>query len=142
MALNCDFVKRYLLALAAFLVLDALWLGIIARRFYPSQIGFLLRSPPNWAAAGVFYLLYVAGLVVFVVSPGIRSGSLGRAVLRGAFFGLVTYATYDLTNLATVQRWPLLVTCVDLAWGTFLCAATTALSVWLGSNVFALSRFP
>jgi uncharacterized membrane protein len=142
MALNCDFVKRYLLALAAFLVLDALWLGIIARRFYPSQIGFLLRSPPNWVAAGVFYLLYIAGLVVFVVSPGIRSGSLGQAVLRGAFFGLVTYATYDLTNLATVQRWPLLVTLVDLAWGTFLCAATTALSVWLGSNVFALSRFP
>lgn len=127
-----DFAKHYMLTLIPFLVLDAIWLGVVAQGLYQAQIGFLLAKNPNWAAAGVFYLLYVAGLVVFVVAPGIRAGATGQAALRGAFFGLVAYATYDLTNLATVDRWPVLLTAVDLVWGAFLSAATSFAAVWLG----------
>jgi uncharacterized membrane protein len=126
-----DFAKYYLITLVVFLVLDAIWLGVISRRLYQAQIGFLMAKKPKWAAAGVFYLLFVVGLVVFCVSPGIREGSLGQAAWRAALFGLVTYATYDLTNLATVEGWPILVTVIDLAWGTTLATATTLLSVWL-----------
>jgi len=129
-------IKRYLVTLFAFLALDALWLGLIAQPFYQAQIGFLMAENPNWLAAGAFYLLYVAGLVFFVVGPALRAGtSPARAALRGAFFGLVAYATYDLTNLATLDRWPLLVTVVDLAWGTLLGALTTLVAVWAGRRI-------
>jgi uncharacterized membrane protein len=126
-----DFVKHYLVTLGVFLILDAIWLGLIARRLYQSQIGFIMAKQPKWAAAGIFYLLFVVGLVVFCVSPGVREGSLGQAAWRAALFGLVTYATYDLTNLATLEGWPLTVTVIDLVWGTALSTTTTLLSVWL-----------
>ena len=124
-------VRHYFITLFVLLVLDAIWLGLIAQPFYQEQIGFLLANKANWAAAGVFYLLYVAGLVFFVVEPALQAGTTpGRAALRGAFFGLVAYATYDLTNLATVDRWPLLLTAVDMAWGAALGALTTLVGVW------------
>lgn len=123
-------LKHYAAALAVLLSLDAVWLGLVARNFYKVHLGFIMADHPVWAAAGVFYLLYVAGLVVFVVSPGVRERRPGKAALKGALFGLVAYATYDLTNLATVERWPLAVTLVDLAWGTLLSAATAGAAVW------------
>jgi uncharacterized membrane protein len=126
-----DFAKHYLITLVVFLILDAVWLGLIARRLYQAQIGFIMAKQPKWAAAGVFYLLFVVGLVVFCVSPGVREGSFGQAAWRAARFGLVTYATYDLTNLATLEGWPLVVTVIDLVWGTLLSTATALLSVWL-----------
>ena len=131
-----DTLKHYFITLICFLVLDAIWLGLIAQPFYQAQIGFLLAKNPNWLAAGAFYLLYVAGLVFFVVGPALRAGTPpGRAALRGAFFGLVAYATYDLTNLATVDRWPLLLTAVDMAWGTLLGALTTLAAVWAARRI-------
>ena len=126
-----DFAKHYLITLVVFLILDAIWLGLIARRLYRAQIGFLMAAQPKWTAAGVFYLLFVAGLVVFCVLPAVREGSLGQAAWRAALFGLVTYATYDLTNLATVEGWPLLDTAIHLAWGTALSTATISISVCL-----------
>jgi uncharacterized membrane protein len=129
-------VKHYFITLFVFIVLDAIWLGLIAQSFYQAQIGFLLAEKANWAAAGVFYLLYAAGLVFFAVEPALRAGiTPGRAALRGAVFGLVTYATYDLTNLATLDRWPIAVTAVDMAWGAVLGAATTLAAVWVGRRV-------
>ena len=129
--MNRDTIKHYFIVLFVFLVMDAIWLGLIAQPFYQAQIGFLLAKKANWAAAGVFYLLYVAGLVCFVVEPALRTRATpGRAALRGAFFGLVAYATYDLTNLATVDRWPLLLTAVDMTWGAALGALTTLVGVW------------
>lgn len=123
--------KHYLITLLSFLILDAIWLGLIAQPFYQAQIGFLLAKNPLWAAAGAFYLLYVAGLVFFVVEPALRAGMTpARAAPRGAFFGLVAYATYDLTNLATVDRWPLVLTAVDMAWGATLGALTVLVGVW------------
>ena len=126
------YLKVYLAALIAFLAIDGIWLTVAARGFYRDRLGFLLREQPNWWAAGSFYLLFVAGLLVFAVGPGLQAGSLGRAVLLGAFFGLVTYATYDLTNLATVKNWPWSVTLVDLAWGTVLAASVSALGYAAG----------
>jgi uncharacterized membrane protein len=129
-------VKHYCITLFVFLVLDAIWLGLIAQPFYQTQIGFLLAEKANLAAASVFYLLYVAGLVFFVVEPALQAGTTpGRAALRGAFFGLVAYATYDLTNLATVDRWPIAVTAVDMAWGAALGALTTLAAVWVGRRI-------
>lgn len=122
------YLKIYGVMLAAFLALDMVWLGLVARGFYRERLGYLLTETPNWAAAGAFYLLFVAALLVFVVAPGLRGDSVARTVLLGAFFGLVTYATYDLTNLATVRDWPVVVTVVDMIWGTFL---STAVS-WAG----------
>lgn len=130
--MNRAFLKTYFLTLVVFLALDALWLGLVAPRFYQAQIGFLLAEEPNWLAAGLFYLLYPAALAYFVVAPGVREGSLFKSALRGAFFGLVTYATYDLTNQATIAGWPPLVTLVDMLWGTCLSAATALVSVSLG----------
>ncbi len=123
-----SFLKKYLYTFIPFLVLDALWLGLVAPSFYKANIGHLMTDTPNFAAAGLFYLLYVAGLVVFVTG---REGNLKQAALRGAFFGLLCYATYDLTNLATLRDWPVLVTVVDLIWGTFASTVTSVAAVWL-----------
>ena len=113
------YVKLYLASLIAFVAADMIWLGLVARTFYQRHIGFLF-GPTNWIAAIVFYLLFILGILVFVLVPGLQDGSLKTTLLRAALFGLVTYATYDLTNLATVRNWPVLVTVVDLAWGTVL----------------------
>ena len=130
------YLKLYLVSLAAFLAIDMLWLGVIARSFYQQQLGFLMASSVNWFAAIVFYLLFIVGILVFVVLPGLEDNSLQTTILRAALFGLVTYATYDLTNLATVKDWPLLVTMVDLAWGTVLSIAVSYVGFlagkWLG----------
>lgn len=123
------FIKLYGIALPIFLVLDGLWLGLVARNFYGKQLGYLMSSTPNWAAAGIFYLLYIVGLVVLVIEPAMSSGSWQESLWKGALFGLVGYATYDLTNLATIKNWPLLVTIVDLIWGTVLSATISTITV-------------
>jgi len=114
------FLKLYLIAFVVFFVIDIIWLSLIAKDLYARYLGYLMAENVRWIAAIVFYLLFIAGLVVFVIQPAVLSGSWSEALVRGLFFGLVTYATYDLTNLATVRDWPLLITAVDLVWGTFL----------------------
>ena len=116
------FWKLYLIALPVFFAIDMVWLGLVARNFYRGQIGALLKTDFNWVAAVSFYLLFIAGLVFFVIEPAVKSGNLTSALVIGALFGLMTYATYDLTNLATVRDWPVTVTLVDLVWGTTLSA--------------------
>jgi uncharacterized membrane protein len=123
-----SFFKTYLLTLIPFLILDGLWLGLVAPAFYKTHIGHLMSANPNVIAAILFYLLYVVGLVVFVTG---REGTLQQTALRGAFFGLLCYATYDLTNLATLKDWPVIVTVVDLVWGTLASAATSLSAAWL-----------
>jgi len=121
-------LKLYFVALIVFLLIDLLWLGIVARGFYQEQLGFLMRSSVNWTAAIIFYLLFIAGLLFFVIHPAVEKDSSTFALLAGAFFGLISYATYDLTNLATLENWPLTVTLVDLAWGTFLGASVSIIT--------------
>ena len=121
------FIKLYIIAFIVFLAVDAVWLGLVATKFYQNQIGHLMADKPNFIAAGIFYLLFIAGLVFFVYQ-GIVEGNLPKALLAGAIFGFMTYATYDLTNLATLDNWPIKVTVVDLIWGTFLSSSITTLT--------------
>ncbi|NLX82984.1 MAG: DUF2177 family protein [Clostridiales bacterium] len=121
-------IKRYLVTAAVFLAIDLLWLGLVAPKLYKQHLGHLMAEKTNFLAAGVFYLLYVAALLVFVINPAIASGSVWQALLKGAFLGLVMYATYDLTNLATLMDWPLNITLIDLLWGSFVTAATSGIA--------------
>lgn len=119
------FIKLFFTSLVVFFAIDMVWLVLVAKNFYQKQIGFLMRPDVNWTAAIIFYLLFIAGLVTFVISPAVVRQSWIHALLFGALFGLITYATYDLTNLATLKDWPLLVTVVDLAWGMVLSASVS-----------------
>ena len=114
------YLKLYFATLIAFFAIDMVWLGLVARTFYRKYLGFLMAPSPNWLAAIIFYLLFIVGILVFVVLPGLEDNSLKTTLLRAALFGLITYATYDLTNLATLKDWPVLVTVVDMIWGTVL----------------------
>lgn len=129
------FIKLFLIALPVFFAIDMVWLVLVAKNFYKEQIGFLMRPDINWAAAIIFYLLFIAGLVTFVISPAVEKHSWINAVLYGAFFGLITYATYDLTNLATLKDWPLLVTIVDLIWGSVLAASISLITYLIAVKV-------
>jgi uncharacterized membrane protein len=119
-------LKVYAVSTVAFFAIDMFWLGVVARGFYRRHLGGLLAEQVNWAAAIAFYLLYIAGIVFFVTLPAARTGSLVRALATGTFFGLVAYATYDLTNLATLKGWPVTVTVVDICWGMVLTASVAA----------------
>lgn len=119
------YLKLYLATLVAFFAIDLVWLGLVARSFYSKHLGFLMAPKVNWPAALIFYLLFVVGILMFAVLPGLEAGSLRTTLLRAALFGLIAYATYDLTNLATLKDWPLVVTVVDLAWGTILSVAVS-----------------
>ena len=131
-------MRRYLLAYGmtavAFCLLDFAWLGLVATTFYKSQIGALLLSKPNLWPALAFYVLYVAGLVVFCVLPAIEQGAWTRAAMLGALFGLVAYATYDLSNLSTLKDWTLAVTLIDLVWGTSV-SAIASICGYLGTQL-------
>ena len=129
------FVKLYFIALPVFFAIDMIWLGLVAKDFYRNQIGFLLKENVNWVAAISFYLLFIIGVVFFVVMPALEKGSLMYALLVGAFFGFITYATYDLTNLATTKDWPLLVTLVDLAWGAVLSASVSSVTYLIATRI-------
>jgi len=122
----------YGFSVVVFLALDYFWLTRMVPRFYKPLLGHLLAAEPRLLVAGLFYLVYVVGILYFAVWPGLQSGSVLQAVVRGALFGFFTYATYDLTNLATVARWPLAVTLVDLAWGAAVAAATAYLTARFG----------
>lgn len=129
-------VILYLLTLAIFFLIDMVWLGLVAKNFYRRRLGEMLSPKVNWAAAVLFYLLFIAGLLVFVILPALSRGGALQALWRGAFFGLIAYATYDLSNLATLRNWPLAVTAVDLAWGSVLGAAVSFLGALAGSRLF------
>lgn len=129
------FTKLYLIALPVFFIIDMVWLGLVAKNFYSKQIGFLMKTNINWPAAVIFYLIFIAGLVVFVIFPAVEKGSWMHALLFGALFGLVCYATYDLTNLAVAKDWPLLVTIIDLIWGTVLAASVSVTSYFIASKI-------
>ena len=129
------FIKLYAIALPVFFVIDIVWLGLVAKNFYAKQIGFLMTPNVNWIAAILFYLLFIAGLVVFVITPSLKKHSWIYALLLGAFFGIVTYATYDLTNLATIKNWPLLVTIIDLIWGSVLAASISVITYLIAKKL-------
>ncbi|MDI9347092.1 MAG: DUF2177 family protein [Methylacidiphilales bacterium] len=129
------FIKLFAIALLVFFVIDMIWLGIVSKNFYRAQIGKLMKSDINWAAAMIFYLIFITGLIVFVIAPAVEKESLTHALLFGALFGLVCYATYDLTNLAVAKDWPLLVTIVDLVWGTVLASSVSVVTYLIATKI-------
>lgn len=122
------FLKLYLIATPLFFLIDLIWLGLLAKNLYAKHLGYLMASQVNWTAAIIFYLLFLLGLVIFVIMPGLSADSLVHTALLAALFGLVTYATYDLTNLATIRHWPLIITIIDLAWGATLSTLVSVLT--------------
>ena len=129
------FVSLFAVAAILFLVLDLIWLGVVAKGFYASEMGALLKKSPNLAAAAAFYLVYVAGLTLFVLMPSLGAGSVAKAALMGAAFGFVAYAAYDLTGLAVIEGFTLKLALVDLAWGTLASAAVAGTSVAIVSRL-------
>lgn len=129
------FIKLYVIALSVFLAIDMTWLGLVAKNFYAKQIGFLMKTDINWIAAIIFYLLFIVGLVIFVISPSIEKNSWTSALLFGILFGVITYATYDLTNLATIKNWPVLITIVDLIWGAILSASVSLITYLIAKKI-------
>lgn len=123
------FLVLYAISVPVFFAIDMLWLGLVAKNFYQNQIGHLMGTI-NWSAAIVFYLIFLVGLTYFAIYPAVLESSVGRALLLGALFGFFTYATYDLTNLATLKDWPLTVVLVDMLWGTILGALVSGVTVW------------
>ncbi len=131
-------VLLYLITLAIFFLIDMVWLGLVAKNFYRNQLGEMLSAKVNWAAAILFYLLFIAGLELFVIAPALKAGGALQALWSGALFGLIAYATYDLTNLATLRGWPLRVTVVDLVWGSLLGGAVSFFATLIGRRLFRL----
>lgn len=112
----------YVLTSIVFFAIDMLWLGLIAKNLYRNYLGHFLSDEVNWVAAIIFYLIFIAGILFFAVYPAVQKESFVNAIILGALFGFFTYATYDLTNYATLKDWPIQIVFIDIAWGAFLSA--------------------
>lgn len=125
----------YLLGTVVFFAIDIVWLAFVARKFYFTQLDHLMANPINWPAAAVFYLIYIGGILYFAVLPATQTGDVRTALLNGALFGFFAYATYELTNLATLRDWPIAVVVVDLIWGTVLTGSVAAVTFFLSQKI-------
>lgn len=121
----------YLSALAIFLAIDMIWLGIISKNLYSEQMGSLMAKKPKWSAAILFYAFYILGLFILVIHPAVNDMSGVSTWWKGLVFGLTAYATYDLTNLAVIKNWPVKITFIDLLWGGTLTSITTVMVLYL-----------
>lgn len=121
----------FLLTFVVFLMVDMLWLGVIAKNIYQKYLGNFLTESVNWTAAFIFYLIFVLGISIFVVYPSIHKDSVFNALYMGALFGFFTYATYDLTNLATLKGWPMQIVFIDIVWGSILSAIVSVAGFYI-----------
>lgn len=126
------YLKLYVLTVPVFFIIDLIWLGVIAKGFYQKNLSFILSPQVNWPAAILFYLLYIAGILIFAVVPAVAKNSWQHAMLYGAMFGFFTYMTYELTNLALLKDWPLNIVVVDIIWGVVLCTAVASIGYFIG----------
>jgi uncharacterized membrane protein len=131
-----DYAKIYGAMAVAFLALDSIWLGVVAKNLYKKYIGHVMAANPNFIAAGIFYAVFLFGLLMLVVLPAGRAHSLTQALWGGALFGLVCYATYDLTSQAVIKNWPTTITVIDLLWGTFVTTLVALIGYWASSVLF------
>ena len=127
-----NIVITYLTVLVVFAAIDLLWLGLVAPDFYKREIGALLLEKPRLEVAVLFYILCAAGITILAVQPALTADDWTKAVFLGAVFGLCAYGTYDLTNLATLQRWSLRLAIVDMAWGTILVSFSSVVGYVVG----------
>ncbi|MDP1609403.1 MAG: DUF2177 family protein [Chlamydiales bacterium] len=129
-------LKAYVICLLVFCTIDFFWVGIIAKQWYSKEVGHLLNDSIRWMPVIGFYTLYAAGILVFAVYPSIKLGSWQYALFYGAFLGLLSYAAYDLTNLATLKNWPILLALCDICWGTFVTGVTSLILFYLQGHFF------
>ena len=129
-------ILLFIISFGSFLLIDLFWLGVVAKGFYNSYLDHLMAETVNWTAAIIFYFLFVIGVFVFVIKPSVNQADVLTVIWKGALFGLITYATYDLTNLATLKEWPLAVTIVDMIWGTILSLSVSLIGFYVGSALF------
>ncbi len=127
-------IKLYFLTLPVYLLVDGFWLMVIAKSFYAKHLGYLMSPKPNLFAAGLFYLGYVIGILIFAIIPSLKEGSLNKALLLGALFGVFCYATYDLTNWATVKEWPWFIAVIDIVWGSIVTMIVAGAGYLLGKR--------
>jgi len=118
----------FVITTVIFFAIDMLWIGVIAKNFYREKLSFIFNGDVRWVPAIIFYLIFIAGIIYFVIIPGFTHHNWKTVLMNGAFLGLLCYATYDLTNMSTIKQWPLIVTLVDIVWGTFLTAAVSITS--------------
>ncbi len=129
-----SYLYLYLLTIPIFFLIDMVWLGVVAKNFYQTNLAAFL-GPVNWVAAISFYLIFIVGILIFAVVPALNADSWMHALVFGALFGFFTYATYDLTNLATLKDWPLSVVVVDILWGAVLSGSVATLSYATGKSL-------
>ena len=129
-------ILKFLVSFTVFLAIDLLWLGIVARKLYVHYMGHLLRTPPNWPVAFLFYALFVIGIMVFAILPAYEQKNIGYALKWGALFGFFTYMTYDLTNWAVLKDWPSGIVAIDILWGTILAMSVAGLSSYIFIKFF------
>ena len=121
----------YLLTAIVFFAIDLTWLGWVAKDLYRKYLGGFLSDQVNWTAAFIFYALFIVGIFIFAILPAAEKNSFSHAVIYGALFGFFTYATYDLTNLATLKNWPLTIVFIDIIWGSILTGTVAAAGYWI-----------
>ena len=122
------YLVAYAIATITFLIIDAIWLGIVAKNFYAAQMGDLMAENIRFGIAAAFYLVYTVGIIVFAVKPAIEADNFMLALVYGALFGFLAYGTYDFTNMATIRDWPVLMSVVDIIWGTTITAVTSVVT--------------
>ncbi|MEJ2649482.1 MAG: DUF2177 family protein [Sedimentisphaerales bacterium] len=125
----------YIVSVPVFFIVDMIWLGVIAKGFYRKALEPLITPNINWIAAIIFYLLFLVGVLIFALLPGMEKRSLVYTIAMAALFGFIAYATYDLTNLATLRDWPLMLSIVDMIWGSFLSASTATITYLIMSRI-------
>ena len=130
-----QWTKTYFFTLLVFLALDFVWLGIIARGFYQRYLGHFFGDHVNWGAAFLFYFIFVCGMMIFVIFPALHAHTVKQAIGLGMLYGLVTYATYDLTNLALLKGWPGTIVVVDILWGIVLSGMVSTAGYWMAERL-------
>ncbi len=128
------YIALFLTSTVIFFAIDMLWLGFVAKNFYREKLSFIFTGEVNWPAALIFYLIYIVGILYFAILPALNTGNWNLALLNGALLGFLCYATYDLTNMATIKQWPLIVVVVDIIWGTVLTGSVAVLSYCTASR--------
>lgn len=124
-------ILTYLLTTVVFFAIDLLWLGFLGKNIYQKYLGHLLGDV-NWTAAIIFYLLFIVGIFIFSIAPALEKESVAHALLYGALFGFFTYATYELTNLATLKDWPTPIVFIDILWGVVLTGSVATAGFYIG----------
>lgn len=129
------FLIAYLVTAIVFLVIDYIWLGIVMKDYFQTQLSHLMADEVNLSIAALFYLFYAAGVVFLCINPALETGNWSKALINGAVLGFLAYGAYDITNMATLRDWPITMSIIDISWGTGL-TAISAVAGYFATNAY------